>query len=449
MTPAAVGERRAARTTDRLGRSALSDAPVGEQRGRRAAHPAVRPAVVMTLVVVSVVPWRTDTIWSGGLDPVVVAKALLAAVGLVVALTGASSVPAAGVERPRLGPVAVLLLLAYLGVSLVGGVAAGLTVPTAVLTVRVLMVAVTVLVVVRRTSPDLVLRSLVLATGLVGGLAAVTGLPGVLAGGRLTGAVPAVSPNEIALLLGLPLIGVVQRLLVEPATLRRVALLLALVAGFVATDSRAAFVSLLVGVAVALAAARRVRAVAAGALAVALPVAVSLLVTTDVVTSVVERDGDAASVATLNSRTIAWNTVLQTDPTTWPRWIGSGLSVKQVAVVGQYWQEQVLDSSWISSLAQAGVVGAALLLAGVLLGAGAAARATFRVAGFPPVLPVFVFLAIRSVVESGLVDSSTAFVAFFTVVVLAESAPRPRRAALVVPPALLPSRPLDLRSVSA
>ena len=88
--------------------------------------------------------------------------------------------------------------------------------------------------------------------------------------------------------------------------------------------------------------------------------------------------------------------------------------------------ERLAPGGAVSLLAQAGVVGAGLLAIWVVVGLATAGRASLRVVGFGAVLPAFVFIVIRSVVESGLVDSSSAFVAFFTLVVLAESAPRPR-----------------------
>jgi hypothetical protein len=407
------------RTTPWRGATALHD-------DLPAARHLVRPAVVMTVLVASVVPWRTGVIYEGGLDPVVAAKAFLAAVALVLALTGAPAGRDGRHLANRVGPVAVAFLLAYLGIAFVGGVSAGLTTSTSVLVVRVLMVAATIVAVVHRSEPRVVVRSLLLALGIVGAVSALSGLQIYLAGGRLAGTLPALSPNEIALLLGLPLVGVVHRLLVQRATAGSLALLVVLTGLFVTTGSRAAFLAVLVAVAVAVVAARRVRPTVAVVVAVAVPLAVALLASTDVLARVIERGGDSASIATLNSRTIAWNTVLQTDPGTWARWIGSGLTVKQVPVAGQYWAEQVLDSSWISALAQAGVVGAGLLAIWVVVGLATAGRASLRVVGFGAVLPAFVFIVIRSVVESGLVDSSSAFVAFFTLVVLAESAPRPR-----------------------
>lgn len=383
----------------------------------------LRPAIVMTVLVASVVPWRTGAIYEGGVDPIVAAKAVLAAMALVVSLTGSPAGRDGRHLTNRVGPVAIAFVLAFLAVSTVGAVAAGTASTTAVLVLRVLMIAATIVSVVHRSEPRVVIRSLLIAFGFVGTIAAVSGLQDYAAGGRLAGTIPALSPNEIALLVGLPLIGVLVRLLVERVTTSSVVLVLVLGGFFVGTGSRAAFLAAILATGVAVVSTRRVRPAVAVVVALSVPVAVAVVTLTDLVARVVERGGDGASIATLNSRTIAWNTVLQADPGDWPRWIGSGLSTKQVAVAGQYWQTQVLDSSWISALAQAGLIGTVLLAVWVVIGLATSVRASLTVVGFGAVLPAFVFLLIRSVVESGLVDSSSAFVAFFTLVVLAESAP--------------------------
>ena len=81
---------------------------------------------------------------------------------------------------------------------------------------------------------------------------------------------------------------------------------------------------------------------------------------TDVLGSFFGRGG-AESITTLSSRTIAWSAAFDYSDSAWVRMMGAGLAKKEIPVVGQYWETQVLDSSWISALVQAGRVGMVLL----------------------------------------------------------------------------------------
>jgi hypothetical protein len=120
------------------------------------------------------------------------------------------------------------------------------------------------------------------------------------------------------------------------------------------------------------------------------------------------------------------------------------MSVKIIPVKGQYWDEQPLDSSWMSLLVQVGLVG--LLVAGVwalwavrgALLAPRAHRALF--------LGLLVFLLGRSVLESGLFDATPDFLAFLAASLLAEGGSRRRLAAEEEPDdgaAANPRRPHD------
>ncbi len=267
------------------------------------------------------------------------------------------------------------------------------------------------------------IRSLLAMMSLVGLVSAGSGIGGILAGGRIFGVIPPLNPNDISLLCGLPALGLVHELSLGRAKNRfGIPLLAALVAVVWFTGSRTGLFAFATAVTLILLHARRLRIGAALTLFALLPFTFFILTATDLFTKVLQRgDETGANLLTLNARTIAWNAVLNTPSDTWQRWVGAGLAVKQVSVAGQYWQDQVLDSSWISALAQAGVLGTAVLAIWALstLFSSMAAR---RIRSFTT--PALVFLLIRSFLENGLVDSNVPFVVFLTISFLVERSAR-------------------------
>jgi hypothetical protein len=77
----------------------------------------------------------------------------------------------------------------------------------------------------------------------------------------------------------------------------------------------------------------------------------------------------------------------------------------------------VLDSSWVSVLSQAGIIGLVLVSIWVLLTVVESARSDpLRNLTFP----LLVLLLVRSVAENGLIESSVIFVLFFCISLLLE-----------------------------
>ncbi len=91
-------------------------------------------------------------------------------------------------------------------------------------------------------------------------------------------------------------------------------------------------------------------------LAFRLPGLVYLALGTDVLSSVLNRGG-GEQVATLSNRTIAWQAAFNLNRDVWQTWFGQGLAQKKISVPGQWWDTQLLDSSWISALVQGGYLG--------------------------------------------------------------------------------------------
>ncbi|WP_414973596.1 hypothetical protein [Arthrobacter agilis] len=181
--------------------------------------------------------------------------------------------------------------------------------------------------------------------------------------------------------------------------------------------------------------ARSLQRFVAVVLVAAVPVLFAVVTYTGLVGTLLNREGETSNF-TLNSRTIAWDVVLQTPFESLQKWVGAGLSVKTVHVKGQYWNDQVLDSSWISALAQTGLIGTAVLAALVLVVLVLNLRGGSRNA-----LPIalLVFLLIRSFLETGLLDASVTFMVF---IALAATFVPPRQARDQVGEPAVPADPL-------
>ena len=375
----------------------------------------VAPYALWLIVLVSVAPWRQGVFFDGGIDAVVLGKAATGVLALCLAWLQLSSTK----TRQRVGARSIAILTFFVALSTVGAFAAGELTSALVLSVRVMLLAVTVLLIVGAFPPRVALQSLLGAMALLAIASSVSGIESLLAGERLTGALPLLHANQIAILCGLPLMGLAYQLVHEHARPWQVATTILLVGILLATGSRTSLVAFLVGFALVVLHAKRFKPSTIAMLALSIPAVFALFMFTDTFTQIIDRGEGAAKITTLNSRTIAWEAVLTTPNDTWERWIGAGLAIKEVPVVGQFWDEQVLDSSWISALAQAGIIGVAALAVWVLL--------TFWRSSRTPSLrsmttPVLVFIGILSFLENGLIESSTMFIAFFVVSLLVEPA---------------------------
>jgi O-antigen ligase len=402
---------------------------------RPAGQGAALRLVICLLLVACTVGWRRGQYFAGSLDPVVVAKGGLSGLALALAFFAAQSGP-----RRRLGTGSVWVLGAVLGSSVFGALVHGTLMASGLVAFRVAVLAAAVFFLLRGSGVFEVFTSFALACGGVGLVAAVTGLPSA-ATGRLEGGVPPLSPNELALLAGLVVVYVAWRIVMGEfgwglATSAVVAL------GIVwATGSRTALLMLLAALAVMALHIRRARVgLVVGGLVLG-GVAAIMALTTGVLSGFLERDG--AGVSTLESRFIAWRAAASWAESLWQLVFGGGLSVKIIQVQGQWWNEQPLDSSWVSLLVQTGVLGLVVcagwviwVLRGVLR-APRAYRALF--------LGLWVFLVGRSLVESGLFDATPAFLAFFALSLLAEGGTRARlrEEARPAPARSGPRQPID------
>lgn len=384
-------------------------------------HVAVKPLktpqqqqliALWTLVVFCVVAWRQGAFFDGGLDVVVILKALLqsAALGWAFLLWLWSD------RRCPLGVRSFLLLLPVLLLSVVGALAEGNFVASGIIAIRVLMLAVTIMFIMRVYPAEQTLTGLCVALSLVGLLSAATGL--VLGGGgRLSGGIPPLSPNEIALLTGIPALVIFHQALRAQTRWWHVVYLAVLATVLVLSESRTALIAAVIAAAMMVLLLRRIPIQTVVATLLIAPVVFYLFFLTPVIQNIMARE-DSASILTLNSRTISWSVVLNLPNDSWQRWIGSGLSVKTIAVEGQYWDEQVFDSSWISLLAQTGLIGTGLIAILVILNVYTALSSK-RLRGL--LLPLLSFVLIRSFMENGLIDAGALFLIFLVFSLMLET----------------------------
>jgi hypothetical protein len=153
--------------------------------------------LVAVLIVVGSVTWRRGEYFSGSLDPVVLAKGAVSMLALALAFGLARSG-----SRPRLGTGSVWLLALLLGSSVFGAWSSGRLLAGGLVGVRVAVLGATVFFLLRAAPAERVLPAIGWACGGVAAVGSVTGLPS-LASGRLAGGIPAMDPNELALLAGI------------------------------------------------------------------------------------------------------------------------------------------------------------------------------------------------------------------------------------------------------
>lgn len=367
-------------------------------------RPPLRLLVALLMMLVSCVAWRRGVYYSGGLDVVVAAKGALGMVALLLAWTAPRTGPPW--SQLRAGPVPWLCL--YLGVSSVGALMHGTTLPTAVLAARVVLLTVTIVLLVRAYPWATLLSTLTSAMLLLAGVGAVTGV-GSLASGRLYGGIPPLNANEISLLIGVPLVCIVWRCVNHAATVLEIVSVLPLLGVIWLTGTRTGLAALVLSFLLLATMAPRIPAWLLSVCVLCLPAVLYVMFFTPLVSTYATR-GDAASTLTLNSRTVAWQAALDYADSGTTQLVGVGLSVKEIPVSAMYRSTQILDSTWVSAIVQAGWAGTAVLVVMTLL--TLARSLTLPNPQRALVFAVLVLLVVRSVLESGLFDASAAFIPF-------------------------------------
>jgi len=183
------------------------------------------------------------------------------------------------------------------------------------------------------------------------------------------------------------------------------------------TGSRSSFIAAMVGLALMLTHVRRLNTVALVGLHLVAAGLTYIVLVTNLFASFLSRGG-SGGLSTLNSRTIAWSAAFEFSDSAWVQWFGAGLSTKEIPVSGQFWNTQVLDSSWISGLVQAGRIGAALLVIWAIWALVVSRQGPTQQRML--LTPLLVYLVIRSTLESGLIDSTVSFTVFFIISLVGE-----------------------------
>jgi hypothetical protein len=369
------------------------------------------------LVVASTVTWRRGVIFTGSADPVVALKAVLGLSALGVAFMAAHL---GGLQRRRLGTGSLWFVGVFLLVSTMGALTGGTLFASTVVAVRVLVLAITVHLLLRAAPVHQVLTAIISWCGVIGLLAAVTGFIQGEYVGRLGGGTPPIHPNELALLAGVVLVGVAARVVLGTVTwpVGLTGLLFLLLIWL--SGSRT---GLLMVVFAVLAMALLLRRAGVGLVVGAMCASALVLVvvsSTEVLVRFSERDGTGTS--TLESRFVAWSAARSWAANGWQEVFGGGLSLKLIPVKGQWWNQQLLDSSWVSALVQGGALGLTVAIVWVLW----TFRGVLRVPRIHRVLllGLLVFVVGRSFLESGLFDATPTFLVLMTVCAAVEGGSR-------------------------
>jgi len=360
--------------------------------------------LVWVLLIAATIPWRTDTFYEGGADPVVLAKAAISLAGLGLAVWVFYRTP----HRHPVPAAPVLMLTAYLIVTVIGGLANQDLVAASVVAIRVAILMGALCLVGAAFGPLYVMRALVHVLGVMIILAVLTGLARF--SGRLGGLFPPLKPNALAFVTAVVCIWLLAKVLAGQDSAWELFAIGGCLVIVLLTGSRtglAALVFSLIAMSFRMTALRTRTFLL---IALVLPGLAYLVMGTDILSSVFLRGG-GEQVATLSNRTIAWEAAFNLNRDVWQTWFGQGLAQKKISVPGQWWDTQLLDSSWISALVQGGILGVALV---VLLGVTTIGYAAFSSRSKGAVwLGLAVLTTMGGFLESGLFDGSIQFMVFF------------------------------------
>lgn len=356
------------------------------------------------MMVVATIPWRAKSFYEGGADPVVVVKAGISLLALGISILAYRR---ASHHHP-VPAVPVLVLAAYLAVTMVGGLANGDLSPALVVTTRMVLLIATMTLLVASYGVHQTTRSLVHVLALVAVVGALSGLSTFT--GRLRGEIPPLHPNGLAFIAAVVGIWLVAKVLAGRDSLWGLYALLACLGVIFLTGSRGTLVAFALTVVVMSLKATRLRIRTVMIVVMTAPIAIYLVLGTGFLQTVFLR-GSTEEVSTLSNRTVAWESALNLDRNLWQTWFGQGLAQKKIDVPGQWWDTQILDSSWISALVQGGNLGVVLISTLVIMSLGYAVFSPrSNGAGW---LGLVVLTTVGGILESGLIDGSVRFIVFF------------------------------------
>ena len=255
---------------------------------------------------------------------------------------------------------------------------------------------------------------------LLAAFGALTGLGSLAETGRLYGGIPPLNANEICFLVSVPLVITFWRCVTEGGRWFEYAALPALLGVVWLTGARTGLAALVLALLVVLALTPRIPSLVAALCAVAAPVVVYITFFTTALSEYAARGG-LESIVTLNSRTVAWRSALDYHDTWVGHVFGGGLALKQVPVSAMYRSEQILDSTWLSAILQSGYLGLCFLLFILVSTVWAAFR--LRPPHMSVILALLTMVTLASILESGLFDTTPAFILFFVIVLITHRVP--------------------------
>ena len=361
-----------------------------------------------SLLVVSLLSWRAAVYYTGGLDPVVLAKSLLSVVAFVLAFALWQSAE----RRSQIGIRTVSVVSAFLSATILGGWAAGVLLSSVVTATRLAIVGATVVLLVQSVPMRMLVRTLSVSLVLTAVAVSGTGVPAALTGVRLHGMLLPLNPNQLAMMFGVPLLLLAWEAMGGSLAPWRIASILGLTGLIWLTGSRTGLAAALLAVAIVILLSERVPAAGFVGVVLAIPVVFYISASTGLVAHFVERGGGTSTLSNLSSRTIAWHAAFSSHKDFWQLLFGQGLSAKTVAVTGTYWDTQVLDSSWVSAYVQGGWVGMTLLGLWVVLTGWGVLRIARPARAFWVAL--FVYCMLWGITASGLLDSYVLFILMAT-----------------------------------
>ncbi|MGO8852263.1 AMP-binding protein [Mycobacterium sp.] len=365
------------------------------------------------LLSVGVLPWREEKYFGGQLDWVVLGKIGLLMAAVLAVLWAKRNVARSGRSINTVMAPALLLVTLYCGSSAAGAFLFGSLLSSVELSVRVLVVGFVVLTLIELVGPMIVISTLSRVLAAVAIWVAVTGtLSSELFPGRLEGTFPPIHPNDIAFEAAVPLVYFVWRTVNVDTSFVRLLTLIPLGVIIFLTQSRTTeAMTAMVVLSLIIRGTRheRFRLSVTTAAVVCVVFAVNF---TDTIQHFGSRGG-TSEIGSFGDRIIAWNTVLNMTRPPMQTLFGQGLANKFVPIAGHYWHKQLLDSSWFSAFIQAGVIGLVIVAALVIYAATQALRNARPASDLW--LALVVFVGVRSIFESGLLDTATSFIVFMMV----------------------------------
>jgi long-chain acyl-CoA synthetase len=365
------------------------------------------------LLVVSVISWRPANVFGGQLDPVVLGKIGLMMAAVLAVLWAKRNVMRSGRSMNTVTASPLLLVALYCGSSAAGAFLFGSLLSSVELAVRVVVVGFVVLTLIELVGPMIVISMLVRVLAALAIWVAVTGtFSSERFPNRLAGTFPPLFPNEIAFLAAVPLVYFTWRTVNVDTSFVRLLALMPLGVIIFLTESRttaALTAALVLSLIICGTRHERFRLSMITGTVICILFALTF---TDAIQHFGSRGG-TSEIESFGDRMIAWDTVLNMTRPPMQTLFGLGIANKFVPIEGHYWHKQVLDSSWFSAFVQAGVIGVIIVAAFVIYATTHALRNARPAKDLW--LALVVLVGVRSIFESGLLDTSTSFIVFMMV----------------------------------